>query len=195
MRNSRLLFAAMLCIAALSGGCVATPAVWGVKSCAPAPEPHLAIAFAPDKYDFLVTYSEQRGWSSKPVQTNSYWLLAHADNLPTNHRPMLIQDANMPGLVRVPVLKANEPVPNSGYSAISYPTLGIPTFDLCRNGVDLGRFTLPSYSTDREPANVSRVLLTPPAVIGDTVVVAGGVAIMVIIGGASNGADFSSLWR
>jgi hypothetical protein len=62
-------------------------------------------------------------------------------------------------------------VPQTGYSAISFSGTGWSTFDLYHDGISIGRFALPSYSTDRKPANFTRVMLTPPAVIADTAIV------------------------
>jgi hypothetical protein len=104
MRNFLTLLALLLIVTGLGSGC-ATPALWGVKDCSPAEQPQLTLSFAPGKYDFLVSYTEQRGWSYKPAQTNSYWLFAYTDNRPKNHRPSFLQDTNIAGLAPVQVLK------------------------------------------------------------------------------------------
>ena len=165
-----MLLALLLILAGFGSGC-ATPALWGVKDCSAADQPHLALSFAPEKYDFLVSYTEQRGWSYKPAQTNLYWLFAYTDNRPKNNRPSFVQDTNIAGLTPIQILKPNQPVPQTGYSAVSFSSSGWSTFDLYHDGVDIGRFALPSYSTDRQPANFTRVMLTPPAVIVDTAIV------------------------
>lgn len=157
----------MLCAAFLAGGC-ATPAVWGIKDCKPSANGNVSLAFAPQKHDFLVKYDELRGYIDKTPHSNSYWLFAYSDNPPKNCRPSSVQETDVSELVTIPVLKWNAPVPETGYSAIYFPMQG--TFDLYHNGVDLGRFSLPTYSTERKPANFSRVILTPPAVIADTAI-------------------------
>ena len=166
MRNPRWLFGMTLLIAALSGGC-ATRAVWGIKDVHAATDPHLSLAYAPERYDFLVTYDETQG-STKFVQTKAYWLFSTADNPRKNHRPDFAENTNFSYLVSVPVMtNLTNAMPDTGYSAALSTTFN--TFDLYRNGVDLGRFQLPQYSTAAKPATVSRVMLTPPAVIADTV--------------------------
>jgi len=168
MRNSRaLLFALSLALTVFSFGC-ATPALWGIKQRSPAPQPRLVIQFSPEKYDFLVTYAEQEGLSHKSAGTNSYWLFAYTDNRPKNHQPSFIQDTNRAGLLPVPVIEPMDSAPTNGYSVVSYSN---QTFDLYHEGVDIGRFDLPTYSTDRKPANFTRVVLTPPAVIADTAII------------------------
>jgi hypothetical protein len=168
MRNSRWLFALLLVVAAFAGGC-ATPAVWGVKERHAAMDPHLGVAFAPNNYDFLVKYDEQ-GDKARTIQPRSYWLFAYADNPPKKFRPNFVDSTKLTDLVTVPVIANNrEPVPESGYCArLTDDQNGL---DLYRNGVDLGRFLLPAYSSSPQPATVSRVMLTPPAVIADTVIV------------------------
>jgi hypothetical protein len=170
MRNSRLLFALFLVIVGFGSGC-ATPALWGIKDCSPAPQPHLAMAFASDKYDFLVTYAEKRGSTGKQVQTNSYWLFEYADNRPKNHRPTFVHDPDLAKLTPLPILMPKEALPETGYSARYFISEGSTTFDLYHEGVDIGRFTLPNYSTGAQPANFTRVVLTPPAVIADTAII------------------------
>jgi hypothetical protein len=182
MRNSRWLLALMLGAAFLTGGC-ATPALWGVKDCKPSANGSLSISFAPEKHDFLVKYDEVRGLNTKISEKKSYWLLAYSDNPPKNHRPAFVQEADLPELAVIPILKWKDPVPETGYCAMYIPLQG--TFDLYHNGVDLGRFTLPNYSTERQPANFARVVLTPPAAVADTALAACGIGLLII--GHSNG--------
>ena len=163
-----------LCVGLLSGGC-ATRALWGLKDCTPTPDPQIGLAFSPDKYDFLVTYHEQRE-SEKFTRTNAYWLLANIDHPAGNHRPAFIQGTNLPALVTIPIFKWNEPLPEAGYSARVFVN---GAFELYHNSVDIGRFWLPNYSTPAEPATASRILLTPPAVLADTLIVSSIVAIYV----------------
>lgn len=164
----------MLGVVFLSGGC-ATHALWGMKDCKPSDNGNLSIAFAPEKHDFLVKYDELLGLDTKTPQTKSYWLLAYSDNPPRNHRPATVQETELPELTTIPILKENDPVPETGYSAVYSPLQG--TFDLYHEGVDIGRFTLPNYSTTAQKATVTRVMLTPPAVLADTVMVSTVVAL------------------
>jgi hypothetical protein len=175
MRTPRWFFGIILCITALAGGC-ATPAVWGIKTCHPASNPSLSLAFDSKSNDILVKYEEQRA-SSKSVQTRFYWLLANADNPPKNHRPHFVNEVNSPDLISVPVITCGmtNSVPETGYGAKMLADER--SFDLYRNGVSLGRFFLPDYSSPAQPATISRVMLTPPAVIADTLIVTGVAAV------------------
>jgi hypothetical protein len=164
----------MLCAAFLADGC-ATSAVWGKKDCKPSVNGNLSLAFAPEKHDFLVKYDELRGTNVKTSTTKSYWLFAYSDNPPKSHGPDVVQDTDSPEMTAIPILKWNDPMPKTGYSAIYFPREG--TFDLYHDGVDIGRFTLPNYSTPGRRVTFSRVLLTPPAIIADTLMVGGIIAI------------------
>ncbi len=183
----------MLGVSFLTGGC-ATHALWGVKDCKPSTNGNLSIAYTPEKHDFLVKYDELT--NAKSPETISYLLLAYSDNPPKNHRPVFVQETELPELTTIPILKENDPVPETGYSAMYCPLQG--TFDLYHEGVDIGRFTLPNYSTPAEKATVTRVMLTPPAVIADTVAgtVAGAVEVIAVIIVAGQNGNFSNLsWR
>ena len=157
----------MLCVAALAGGC-ATPAVWEVKTCHPANNPNLSLAFDPKSNDLLVKYDEQRA-SSKSVQTRFYWLLAN-NNQPKNQPPHFIDEVNLPDLISVPVIEwvVTNSVPETGYSAKML--LDQRSFCLYRDGVIQDRFFLPNYPSPIQMKTVSRVMLTPPAVIADTAI-------------------------
>jgi hypothetical protein len=172
MRVSRWFFAMLLGAAYLTGGC-ATHALWGVKDCSASDSGNLAIRFAPEKHDFLVQYDELRGKKTKA--TECYWLYDYSDNPPKNHGPASVQDTDFPKMTMVPILKVNDPVPETGYSAMYFPLE--KTFDLYHDGVDMGRFTLPSYSTPAGKVTATRVMLTPPAVLADTVMVGTVVAL------------------
>jgi hypothetical protein len=158
----------MLCVTALAGGC-ATPAVWEVKTCHPANNPNLSLALDPKSNDVLVRYDEQRA-SSKSVQTRFYWLLANANNPPKNQPPHFVSEVNSPDLISVPVIEwvVTNSVPETGYCAKML--MDQRSFSLYHNGVGQGVFFLPNYPSPVQMKTVSRIMLTPPAVIADTAI-------------------------
>lgn len=173
MRTSRFcLLCTMLSLVLFASGC-ATPALWGIKSCQPAAEPYLSLTYDSQKSDILVRYNEQQE-ASKSVQTNAYWLLASADHPAKDSHPPFIKSADTSDLVTIPIIKWGDPLPETGYCARMMP--GRQAFDLYHNAVDIGRFPLPCYSV-HEPSTTWRVMLTPPAVLADTVIVGGVVGV------------------
>jgi hypothetical protein len=172
MRTPRWFFAMMLCVTALAGGC-ATQAVWEVKTYHPADNPNLNLAFDPKSNDILVKYDEQRA-SSKSVQTRFYWLFAN--NQPQNLHPSFVTEANWPALISVPVIDSvtTNCVPATGYGAKLLADES--SFYLYHDGVSLGRFFLPDYPCQGQTM-ASRVMLTPPAIIADTLIVTGVTAV------------------
>lgn len=174
MRTPRWFFGMMLCVTALVGGC-ATPAVWEVKTCHPAICPNLSLAFDPKSNDVLVKYNEQRA-SSRSVQTRFYWLFANANNRPGNQPPHFVDEAKSPDLITVPVIDyvMTNTVPETGY--VAKMLADERSFDLYSDGVDLGRYFLPDYPSPAQMKTVSRIMLTPPAVIADALITVGTVA-------------------
>lgn len=99
---------------------------------------------------------------------------ASADHPTKDSHPPFIKSADTSDLVTIPIIKWGDPLPETGYCARMMP--GRQAFDLYHNAVDIGRFPLPCYSV-HEPSTTWRVMLTPPAVLADTVIVGGVVGV------------------
>jgi hypothetical protein len=136
----------------------------------PAPDPNLKIFQAPDRKDFLVQYDEARDRNAT-IKRRAYWLYASERRVEKGKKPHFVNPHKADRLQAVKV--ETNSVPDAIVDS-ALPTGAVLLFDhrhftLVSNGSDLGTFYLPAYGDGASRAQL--VVLTPVAVVGDTVIV------------------------
>jgi len=136
----------------------------------PASNPNLAL-FAPSNHaDLLVRYDALSERDSI-VKPQAYFLWSNQARIAAREKPRLVNPPAASGLLPIPLLPA---LPTATNHPIDETAFAVTTnegreFMLYQSGKDWGSFQLPEYpESSRIPA---RILLTPFALAGDTVMV------------------------
>jgi len=147
-----------------------------VKFNEPAPNPNLALFETSDGRDVLVQYdalSEKRS----TVQRRAYYLRRNQEAIAAGNKPKFVKPLATEGMKRIEVLPLNTETNRlPGVAGYVAPNEGGRRFTLLRPNESDAAFELPVYA--ETSGTVTRVVLTPLAVAGDTVMV-GGVAAFV----------------
>jgi hypothetical protein len=136
----------------------------------PAPEPHLALFDATNRADILVRYD---AFSEKQsvIRQRAYYLQANQARIARHKKPTFVQPSAIAGMNSIPVLNSAAGITNLPPDDPTYAVTanGDRGFTLYQSNQSLGTFDLPAYA---ESSGVpARVVLTPFAVVGDTVMV------------------------
>ena len=144
----------------------------------PAPNPNLALFETSDGRDVLVEYdalSEKR----PTIQRRAYYLRQNHEAIASGSKPKFLKPLPDVGLKRIEILPLNTGTNLlllPGVAACVIPNPGGHRFTLHRPKEADVTFELPVYS--ETSGTITRIVLTPLAVAGDTVMV-GGVAVVV----------------
>jgi len=140
--------------------------------CRPAPEPQLAVFVAPTNREVLAAYDALSEREEK-VERRAYFVAANEGLIMARKPPGFAELALTNNLSSVPLVATTNAVTNTGNVA-RYPagTDYGPGFELYRNGRSEGTHPLPVYF-EESVGTAGRVALTPLAVLGDTLLVAG----------------------
>lgn len=176
-------------LAMLLTGCV-TAKVWEPHQFARFHEPsdptNLQLFYSNERQDILVRYDEIID-TSGAIKHRAYWLERNRTKEGTEKRPTFVSIKNAQGLQPIPLVASVEEagaLTASGLYAVS--TNGV-SFSLYgtqeKNQVTssatptlIGEFELPSYYDSLGP--IKQVLRTPPALVADSVIAAGFVAVL-----------------
>jgi hypothetical protein len=136
----------------------------------PAPNPNLALSESPNYTDVLVQYDAFSEKHSK-VERHAYYLHPSQARIEAGTKPELVKPSEADGMKPIPVLLTqgaltNQPSKPPAYAVVTREGRG---FTLYRSMGSESAFELPVYvETSGTP---TRVVLTPFAVAGDTVMV------------------------
>ena len=142
-----------------------------------APEPDLKLSQTPDRKDVVVQYDEVRSKDTK-IQRRAYLLFANEKTVAAGKKPLFIPTAKAARLQSFPL----EISYLTNLSAAGDLTLRVVLqedkhhFTLVSNGREIGSYQLPDYM---QHSTWVQVLLTPAAVTGDVLIVAGIAAAVV----------------
>jgi hypothetical protein len=143
----------------------------------PAPNPNLALFEATQGADILVQYDAMSEKHSAVVR-RSYYLQQNAERVAAGKKPQLIRSPVPDRIRAIPVLPAQGDVSQPPAELPSYAVLtnGGRAFTLYRPLKSEATFDFPVYAeTSGTP---TRLMLTPLAVAGDTVMVGVGAAVV-----------------
>ena len=169
-----------LLLSVLSSGCEAvrnysvTHKVWNNEEwrhfAAPAPDPHLALFEAASGDDILVQYDEMSDTSGR-IRRRAYLLYLNQERIRANKRPEFVKPALLIGVKPIQLQESPsatvDPHPTPGFYAVT--AKGGRGFTLHRAGGTERSYELPEYL--KSNGTVARVLLTPLAVVADSVMV------------------------
>ena len=136
----------------------------------PAQEPHLAF-FATSGTDVLVQYDETRE-QTEAVRRRAYFLAPNAKRIEQRKKPRFVNPKAVPAMTTVPLLLGNPGTTNLAPPPAVLAALWnnhTRKFWVLREGKLEGPLELPTYIDSN--GNFIRVVLTPFAVAGDTVMV------------------------
>ena len=161
----------------LLSGC-ATSAVWRAgqfaRYCEPASPPDLRLFHSREGQDVLVEYSESREDDDSFLR-RAYWLRQNEERLKQRRQPRFVSAEHETGLVSIPVLQPPA-VPDPTLAGLyAVASTNGSAFTLYSAGKEEGSYELPVYKD--ESGRMKQVLLTPPAVVADAVIVGGIVAL------------------
>ena len=136
----------------------------------PAPNPHLALFESTNRADVLVEYdalSEKRS----TLKRQAYYLEENEGRIAAGKKPKLVPPSVAGGMQAIPVLPTPVAATNLPPARASYSVLTKEgrAFTLYRSAAPEGKFDLPVYAETSGTA--TRLVLTPFAVAGDTVMV------------------------
>jgi hypothetical protein len=155
----------------------------------PAPEPKITLCEAPGRGDVLVQYDASSEKSSV-VKRQAYYLWANHERILTKQKPKFIKTSNSEGLRPIPVFDAT--ASNSLASAGTQYAVAAPdnrSFTLYQQDGTSETFDLPIYQ--QSYGTITRVALTPVAVVGDAAMVGGVAAFVAFYALAESGASFT----
>src|SRR6266481_1008884 len=142
-----------------------------------APEPDLKLSQTPDRKDVLVQYDEMRSKDAK-IQRHAYLLFANEKTVAAGRKPRFITGKAVGRLQGFPLAISYM----TNLSTVGDLTLRVILeedkhhFTLASNGREIGSYQLPDYM---EHSTWVQLLLTPAAVTGDVLIVAGIAAVVV----------------
>jgi len=170
-------------------GCV-TAKVWEPHQFArfhePADPSNLQLFYSNERQDILVRYDEIID-TSGAIKHRAYWLERNRTKEGTEKRPSFVSVKKTFDLQPIPLTASSDnaaPVVGTGLYAVSTNGVGFSLYGTQdKNRVApsstatlIGEFELPSYYDALGP--VKQVLRTPPALVADTAIVAGIVAVL-----------------
>ncbi len=142
-----------------------------------APEPDLKLSQTPDLKDVLVQYDEMRSKDAK-IQRRAYLLFANQKTVAAGRKPQFITGKAVGRLLGFPLAISYM----TNLSTVGDLTLRVILeedkhhFTLVSNGREIGSYQLPDYM---QHSTWVQLLLTPAAVTGDVLIVAGIAAAVV----------------
>jgi hypothetical protein len=141
----------------------------------PATEPRLEMFAAETPPDVLVTYDAVSERKDR-LERFAYFVFTNGTRVTAGKAPRLVDSSLSENMTPVLLFAETNAVPNSAISA-RYPvkTDNGTGFELFRNGQSEGTYSLPVYR-EEAPGPATQVALTPLAIVGDTMMVAGVVA-------------------
>ncbi len=169
-----------LLVIALTSGCEAvrnysvTHKVWTNEEwrhfAGPAPSPHLAIFETANGKDILVQYDEMSDTSGR-IRRRAYLLYPNLERIRENKRPDFVKPALLESVKPIQLQDAPSPAADLQSTPGFYAVIarGGREFTVHRSGGTEGPYELPEYLKSNNTA--ARVLLTPLAVVADTVMV------------------------
>jgi hypothetical protein len=164
--------------AVLLSGC-ATSALWEEDTFAryhqPAKPPNLQLFHFAEVDDILVRYDEAREGSNK-TRPRAYWLRGDDGPASNPYKPYFVPVEMSRQFAPIPLVESADAVPPSVelFAVVGENARG---FTLYEGGNQIGHFELPAYMAS--DGRAMQVLLTPFAVVVDTVIVAVVVAILI----------------
>ncbi|GEM_PF-925149 len=159
--------------------------------CQPAPKPNLALFSDAFDGDVLVEYDALSDKHSA-IERRAYFLEANRSRVGAGRKPKFVDLAMASGMKPIPVLDCGSAITNSlpWFACYPFKAEGGPGFKLHRmNGAE-SIYELPVYLESF--GTPTRVVLTPFAVLGDTVMagaVASAMAFLVWVSGGAIGAN------
>ena len=143
----------------------------------PAPEPNLALFESTNRADVLVQY-DALSEKHSTVTRSSYFLRPNQARVAAGKKPRWLDPAVTNGMQSIPVLSAPAAVTNQSAERTIYAVTIREGRGFSLNGPDGAQqtFALPVYA--ETSGTITRVVLTPFAVAGDTVMVGGVVAVV-----------------
>ena len=143
----------------------------------PAPEPNLALFESTNRADVLVQY-DALSESHSTVTRSSYFLRPNQRRIAAGKKPRWLAPAVTNGMQSIPVLSAPPATTNLPPERTIYAVTTREGRGFSLNGPDGAEqtFNLPVYV--ETSGTVTRLALTPFAVVGDTVMVGGVVAVV-----------------
>lgn len=165
-------------------GCL-TPRLWKTndfsQSAYPAAAVNLEVFQEPAYGRLLVRYAE---YSEKKnaVTPRAYWLTENRVAIEAGKKPAFVESKDLKGLEPLPACTdASEGAVRATPALAAYvPMKKGHSFLVCRPGFQEGPFSLPAY--DERSGTPTKVLLTPLALVGDTVIVGSVVGIIYAYG-------------
>ena len=155
----------------------------------PAPDAKVALFERTNRVDVLVQYE---AWSENDsiATRKAYYLRANQARIVTGKKPIFVNPSVAERMQPIPVFISNAGFTNMTSPPAPYAVMAKESraFTLYLEAGRGEAFTLPVYS--ESSGTVMRVVFTPLAVAGDTVVVAAAGAVVCIIGLAESGTSF-----
>ncbi len=159
----------------LLSGCT-TGALWEEGTFAryhePTEPPEMRLYFSPQRKDVLVEYLDERE-DEKSTQWRAFWLYHNVERVRARSRPHFEPLATGKDLRVIPVYATPEAAAPARERPGMYAVLtgNKHEFILLSGDRELGTFELPVYRD--ASGRVKQVLLTPPALVADTAIIAG----------------------
>ena len=180
--------AILAALTVMGSGCV-TAKVWEPHQFArfhePAEPANLQLFYSNERQDILVRYDEIIDTSGK-IKPRAYWLERNGTKEGTEKRPSFVSIKHAQGLRSVPLLSSIEKnalesgglfaVSTNGISFCLYSAPDKAQAAVLTTATLVGEFELPTYYDSLGP--VKQVLRTPPALVADSVIAAGWVAVL-----------------
>ena len=143
--------------------------------CRPALEPNFAVFASQTNRDVLVRYNALSEREDS-IECRAYFVFTNEARIAALEKPRYVAVTLITNMSPIPVVAKTNVVMDSGMLA-RYPvnTDHGPGFELYRDGRSEGTHALPVYNEEKL-GTASRVALTPAAVVGDTLMVAGVIA-------------------
>jgi hypothetical protein len=145
-------------------------------SCRPALEPELAVFVSHTAPDVLVTYNalDER---ADTISRRAYFLHTNETRIALRQKPLYVQPSLATNMRAVPIVRTTNAALNAGM-AVRYPvsTANGSSFELYRDGRSEGTHDLPVFNAGVGTA--ARVALTPPVIVGDTLMAGATVAVL-----------------
>jgi len=155
----------------------------------PSSDPRLALFETPDHTNLLVQYD---AFSEKHsvIKRQAYYLQPNQARIAAGKAPKFVPPAAPEGMRPIPVFEARALATNRPTALTNYAIVADSgrEFTLHPQAVPLGAFPLPVYPENS--GTVTRIALTPLAVIGDTVMVGLVVSAVALIAACQSGFGF-----
>ena len=140
----------------------------------PAEQEKLELFYSPQKEDVLVEFNESREGSDR-IHRRAYWVERNQSRTRDRRKPEFASVKEAAGLTPIPVFALTDPGQPSDDALYAVTSTTGHSFTLYSGDKQLKSCDLPVYRD--MSGRTKQVLLTPPAVVADTTMVAGVVAI------------------